>query len=231
MEHGYLVAHAEELIYTDFRDLDTTRIAPVAQRMVDAGTWLTPTLSTFKNIVKLWGDSAAAGPALARDEARLLTSGLHNYWTGGNPYKDRDPQIRDRIAAMYEFQIPLVRQLHEAGVTLLTGTDAPLPVMYPGWSLHDEIEELVGVGVSQLEAHAAATRNAGAFVRQYVDEEARFGTVEPGARADLILVAGDPLADLDLLRRPLGVMLRGRWLDREAIDALLDDLAAFAAER
>ena len=44
-----------------------------------------------------------------------------------------------------------------------------------------------------------------------------------GLRADLVLLAGDPLLDVNRAREPLGVMLRGRWLERAELDALLGD--------
>jgi imidazolonepropionase-like amidohydrolase len=86
--------------------------------------------------------------------------------------------------------------LHNAGVPVLTGTDANLqpgiPAMVPfGTSLHDELENLVEAGMSSVEALLAATvkpaRAFGLWDR---------GTIQAGMRADLVLVGGDPLADI-----------------------------------
>ena len=129
-----------------------------------------------------------------------------------------DGLTRDDLLA---FHVPLISTFHDAGVPMLTGTDAGLPGMVPGFSLHDEIVALNGVGLSSYEALAAATRNAGRFVRQHVDPSASFGTIQIGARADLILLDRDPRGSLDALRQPEGVMLRGRWFDRAALDLML----------
>jgi tetratricopeptide (TPR) repeat protein len=48
-----------------------------------------------------------------------------------------------------------------------------------------------------------------------------FGTIEVGKRADLVLVEGNPLADLSTARKPLGVMVAGRWLPPDMLSALL----------
>ena len=63
----------------------------------------------------------------------------------------------------------------------------------------------------------------GRFVREHVDEQASFGTLRVGARADLLLLSDDPRASLDVLRRPEGVMVRGRWLDAGALQRLLPE--------
>jgi imidazolonepropionase-like amidohydrolase len=67
----------------------------------------------------------------------------------------------------------------------------------------------------------AATSAPGRFVRERIDGASRFGVIESGARADLILAEGDPRDDLRTLREPLGVMARGTWYARAALAELL----------
>ena len=215
------LSHAEELIYTEFMSLDASALEPVARRMADAGTWLTPSLATFRNIAAQWGDPAGLAAALDRPEARFLPSGLRREWRSSE-WTERDPATRHRIDRMRDFHGPLVLTFHEAGVPLLAGTDAGLPGMFPGFALHDELGALTEAGLSNLDALTTATSNAGRFVRTYVDGRANFGTIRVGARADLLLLDADPRRELDTLRHPLGVMLRGAWLDRGALNALLD---------
>ena len=95
-----------------------------------------------------------------------------------------------------------------------------------------DVGELVRCGLSPYEALRTATANAGRFA----GSDPPFGIVAPGARADLLLVRGDPLDDVAHLRDPAGVMVRGRWLPRAELDALLEaqprlhtDEAAFVA--
>lgn len=94
-----------------------------------------------------------------------------------------------------------VRDLHEAGVTLVAGTDANAapgaPASVPhGTAVHRELELLVGAGLTPGEALHAATAQASSLFA-WRDR----GVVRPGARADLLLVEGDPLADISAVRR------------------------------
>jgi imidazolonepropionase-like amidohydrolase len=99
-----------------------------------------------------------------------------------------------------------VRELHRAGAQLLAGSDAGIDVVAPGSSLHDELAELVGAGLTPYQALRAATSEAGRFLGI-----AGLGTVTAGAPADLLLVEGNPLADLSRLRRFDGLVQRGAW--------------------
>jgi imidazolonepropionase-like amidohydrolase len=88
----------------------------------------------------------------------------------------------------------------QAGVPILAGTDANdsagTPARVPhGESLHRELELLVDAGLSTLEALLAAT----ALPARYFGLSDR-GTTEPGKRADLVLIDGDPLADIRATR-------------------------------
>jgi imidazolonepropionase-like amidohydrolase len=68
-------------------------------------------------------------------------------------------------------------------------------------------------------------RTATVNTARFLGREHEFGTIEVGARADLLLVDASPLDDLATLRRPRGVMLRGRWLTRQHLDDMLAGLA------
>jgi imidazolonepropionase-like amidohydrolase len=216
-----LVVHAEELIYTKFRALDTLAIPELAARTAQAGVWLTPTLTTFAGIVAQWGRPPAADSALGEGEGKTLPPSLKQYWTGSNPYVRRTTNA-DFVTRALAFQRPMVGMLYRAGVPLLAGTDTPLPVMLPGHSLHQEFVELERSGVDRWGALAAATANPGRFIATFVDHGSRFGTITPGSRADLLLVDGNPLDDPTVLVHPTGVMARGRWFDRPALDRMVE---------
>ena len=109
-------------------------------------------------------------------------------------------------ATILEQRRLFVGELLRAGAPLLAGSDAGIDVVAPGTSLHDELEELVAAGLSRYQALRAATSEAGRFF-----EIAGLGTVTVGAPADLLLVAGNPLADLSRLRRFDGLVHRGAW--------------------
>lgn len=103
-----------------------------------------------------------------------------------------------------------VRALHAAGVDILAGTDAPNPGTAHGISIHGELELLVRAGLEPAEALAAATavpaRRFGISDR---------GRIAPGLRADLLLVDGDPLADITATRAIAGVWKNGYLVERD----------------
>jgi imidazolonepropionase-like amidohydrolase len=101
--------------------------------------------------------------------------------------------------------VAVVRQMHEAGMTLLAGTDiaAERPV---GTTLHRELGLLVEAGLSPAEALRAATITPAQVLG--VDDD--LGTIEPGKLADLVLLDGDPLEDITNTRRIASVIARGR---------------------
>lgn len=101
----------------------------------------------------------------------------------------------------------VVRALHDTGVELLVGSDAGIGVVDPGASLIDELEEFAAAGIPRAEALRMATAGAARFL----GAEGEFGVVTAGARADLLLLDGDPGEDLAALAAPAGVMARGRW--------------------
>lgn len=100
-----------------------------------------------------------------------------------------------------------VRRMHEAGVPILAGTDAnatPVAPVPHGTSLHDELALLCEAGLTPREALLSATKEPAR--RLHLDDR---GRIEPGARADLVLVEEDPLVGLATLREPVAVWVGG----------------------
>jgi imidazolonepropionase-like amidohydrolase len=113
-----------------------------------------------------------------------------------------------------------VREVHResfrmalrVGVRIAMGTDAGTPFNRHGANA-EEVALMTECGMTPAEALLAATRNAA----ELLDIARDTGTVEPGKSADLIIVDGDPLADIRTLCRPgaiAGVLKGGRWVRR-----------------
>jgi imidazolonepropionase-like amidohydrolase len=131
------------------------------------------------------------------------------------------PETRDVAAKRWPVATKIVAALHRAGVPILAGTDAPMLGVYPGYSLHDELQRLVDSGFTPAEALRAATLGPAAFLGM-VEES---GSVASGKRADLVLLDADPRRDVRNTRRIDAVVLDGRLLRRSALDKLLADAA------
>lgn len=134
-----------------------------------------------------------------------------------------DPSSHDATVTSARWPVArrIVSSLHRAGVPVLAGTDAPMPRVYPGFALHDELELLVESGMSPHAALRAATLAPASFLG--IADAA--GSVAVGKRADLVLLDADPLIDIRNTRRIHAVVLDGRLLRRSALDALLANAA------
>jgi imidazolonepropionase-like amidohydrolase len=97
--------------------------------------------------------------------------------------------------------------MHQRGVPIGAGTDTPIFLGIPGYSLHGELEQLVASGLSPLEALRAATLRPAEFFGIEND----IGTVDPGKRADLVLLDANPLSNIANTRRITGVISKGRF--------------------
>ena len=98
-----------------------------------------------------------------------------------------------------------VGEFHAAGGRVVVGTDAGLPGVRFGGGVHRELALLVDSGLSPRQALRAATSDAARVLG--VDD---IGAVEPGRAADLVAVAGDPLADIRAARDVILVLRDGR---------------------
>jgi imidazolonepropionase-like amidohydrolase len=119
---------------------------------------------------------------------------------------DRDATEAD--ARGFENMLEFVRLCHRAGARIVIGSHSTVPKAERGWAYQREMELLAECGLTPMEVVGAATRNNADFF----GVSARLGTVEPGKLADLVLIDGDPLKDIQALRRVERVMLNGRWI-------------------
>jgi len=113
-------------------------------------------------------------------------------------------------------------QMQAAGVTLVTGTDLSF-LHPPGFSLHDELDMLVASGLTPAEVLRAATINCANLFPSL-----GAGAVAPGKPADFLLLNGNPLASIRNVHDIAAVVVRGRLLNRRALDRILADAARLA---
>jgi imidazolonepropionase-like amidohydrolase len=102
-----------------------------------------------------------------------------------------------------------VRRAHKAKIPIAMGTDAGTPFNCHGENLK-EMELLLKTGLTPMEAIVATTRTAAEVLRL----EKKIGTLEKGKLADLIVVDGNPLKDIDLLQKKdkiLAIMKEGQF--------------------
>lgn len=181
---------------------------------VAAGTWTVPTFAITYGQIR----SADPDAYFALPEAAYLPLWADSWRQGLDRYEPNRPFFEQQLREKGAF----AHALASAGAGVLIGTDAPNPFVTPGYSIHDELKAFSDIGFSNREILRIATVEAARFV----GEEGKMGVIARGARADLILLRGDPVADLAVLREPIGVMVNGHWHDRIAIEAALAQQAA-----
>ena len=160
---------------------------------------------------------------LARPENRYLpTEYIESVRRGEEKHQVQLAGMEPLAAFKYDVDRWVLRELHDAGVLLVAGTDAGTGGMgiVPGTSLHDELQILVEQGFSPYEAIATSTVNASIVAGRMTGDD-DFGTIEVGQRADLILVRDNPLTCLEGIREPLGVMAAGRWYPQEVLREMI----------
>jgi len=139
-----------------------------------------------------------------------------------NLYQTMPEEHRSGINKGYEsFQRPFTLAFHEAGGKMLTGTDALLPGIVHGFSIHKELEELVAVGISPFEALKASTTNA----IEFLGELENAGTVELGKISNLLLLEENPLESISNSRKIYGILVKDRWIPKEEVKSRLDNIS------
>ena len=206
------------------------RLRELAGRTRAAGVWNVPTAYLWETLFGY--DSASA--YLAHPELRYVSPQTRQAWA--NAKRNRVAQdvaagITPRTVAEHlRLRRVLLRALSDSGAGLLMGTDSPQIFNVPGFALHRELRLMREAGLTPYQVLESGTRNVARYASEALKQDGRFGTVAVGNRADLVLLEGNPLADLGNVERRAGVMVRGRWVPREEIDRGLAELAARHAQ-
>ena len=204
------------------RHADRSRMAGLVAHTLRSGAAVVPTETLLENA------------AQARRDLSVLMRRPQNVWLPPQLLDNYGRQLQ-RFArldfdpeALERLRKELLLALHGGGVPVLLGADAPQIMNVPGASTHRELASYVAAGLSPREALATGTTNVAA----HLGEVGRMGQIVPGAEGSLILLRANPLDDIDNSRSIEGVLLRGSWLGRARLDAMLDDIKArYAAAR
>ncbi|SDJ56667.1 Imidazolonepropionase [Lentzea albidocapillata subsp. violacea] len=193
--------------------------------MADRGTWQSPTLFVERNMSRSL--ETITNDPVALERMRYIPVGLRAQWQqimSGRPA--RSPEEVAELQKFGDARMRLLRQMHEAGVGVVAGTDAGFAYVFPGFSLHDELALLVQAGLSPAQALQAATRDAA----RCVGREHESGTVTPGKQADLVVLDADPSRDITNVSRVHAVVSRGRYLGPADRTRILREIEAAAQE-
>ncbi len=198
-----------------FGSQDPERCGTVIAALAEAQVFQTPTLA-----LNTRGALRQFLEPRQRDPFQHLPTVVRDKW---NTFADgaADTPIDPAYVAFAEWSLAMVKQLHEAGVPIMAGTDTPIGLLTPGFSLHLEMEMLVKAGLSPQEALASATLRPAEFFGL----QDKMGTIEVGKSSELVLLTANPLTDIANTRTVDTVITRGTVLGRADLDALLEGAA------
>jgi len=191
------------------------REAPALYRtFIRNGTWIDPTF-----VAEYAGAERADLAARADRRRDAVPASVRQSWERTWPLAAESETAVTRKRNYFQTQLRWAAAMRVAGVRFLAGTDLGVRDIYPGSSLHDELEWLVKIGFSPLEALRAATENPAMVVRRARTS----GSVDIGKVADLVVLDANPIADINNARKIRYVVLSGRLLDRQRLDSLIAD--------
>jgi imidazolonepropionase-like amidohydrolase len=209
--------------YADTFDVATAR--RVYARLAELGTAVSPTLygSTTLANLDLDDHSHDAGLAYVGPGIRATYD-----WRVQRAAQATPQQVEDRhfVKEVTSRTLPMLR---DAGVTILTGTDAGFlnSFNYPGFSLHDEMALYVTLGLTPREALMGSVVDGPRFLGQ----GERYGAVAAGKAADLLVLEANPLADIAATRGVHDVVLRGRLIDAAELERMRGEIRARVSAR
>ena len=196
---------------TDTRDL--TRFTLVGERAtsLDLGskpvrdffdllrrkrTVIAPTLTAFEDLFV--GEQGKVPPGLEDIAARLPLISQRAFLMGGLQVSSAEQ--RARYLATYDKLLAMVKAMHDAKLHVVLGTDH-----IGGLMLHHEMALFVRAGITPAKVLEMATLGAARAMRT----DGKVGTIAAGRRADLVVIDGDPLADIRAIRAVVSTMRAG----------------------
>jgi imidazolonepropionase-like amidohydrolase len=208
-----------EHLGADGAPLDEAKLTEIVRLTKKQGAWIVPTMALWETLLGV----ASVEKLISYPELKYMPPQMVQNWEKAHRARQANPQFdRKKAELTAANRKRILKALHDGGVPVIFGTDAPQQFSVPGFSVHREMALMLESGLTPYQILLTATRNAG----EYHKNKARFGTVAAGSRADLILVGGDPLKDLSNVARRAGVMVRGRWLAEDEIQKRLASIAA-----
>ncbi len=175
--------------FEEWQSSDRQETLAYAPSLARTGMFLIPTLVWFEALTKRSEYSPDQFPLVDR-----LPNPIMNSWRNPRPLSEMDSWIRGASSTLERLK-EFLPAFVSSGGKVVTGTDSPLLGVFPGTSVHREMELLVDANLKPLEAIQSATRNASELMN-----DNRIGTIEKGKLADLVILKEDPLRNIKAVR-------------------------------
>lgn len=195
-------------------EVDQNRLPELIKMTLKNKTWVAPTLTLFD---RYFGYVPADSFRLAPEMKYLPGLQIQQWVTQKKLLESQGLLSKANVQPYLAFRNQLFLSLHEAGVPMIMSSDSPQVFNVPGFSIHHEIEMMSKAGMSNLEILRTGTINPAL----YFDQKGDWGVIKKGAAADFVLVEKNPLEELSTMKRPIMVVMGGKFYDRARLDAEL----------
>jgi cytosine/adenosine deaminase-related metal-dependent hydrolase len=200
--------------------IDTAKLNEVVRLTKQAGAWIVPTMALWETLQ----GTLDLQTVTSYPELKYMPANQRQTWTEQHRARLANPNFNaDAGKRVIQNRMIILKALHQGGVPILLGTDAPQQFSVPGFSIHREMKRMIDAGMSPYEVIKSGTQNVGTYFKS----RDTFGTIAVGSRADFILVDANPLENVANIARRSGVMVRGKWIPETDIQARLAKISGF----
>ena len=195
---------------------DKEQIAEAVAKTKAAGAWIVPTETLMVHMA----GKTTIEDLVARPEMKYMSKAQVTAWADAARNFRATPNFTEEQRKQWlTLRRELLKSMHEAGVGILLGSDAPQIFNVPGFSIHREMVIMVDNGLTPAQVLTAGS----AAVAKYFNLD-HSGRIENGHNADMVLLRANPLSDISNTRRIEGVMVAGRYYDADTIESWLSDI-------
>lgn len=216
------IAHVEEFmnIFNNEQKTSIDFLEKAVKDIKTSGIYVSPTLGIFQMISR-YSDKKKFSILIEDDNLKYLPNHYSSYWKSDKiNYRTNSwfttKESLARLEKELKWQKDFTLRLHNKGVPLMAGSDT-YGLFLPGFSLHHELELIHSSGLSTYETLKTATVNPA----RYLNTIALSGTITEGKLADIVLLDKNPLEDIKNTKTILGVVIKGKWLNRKKLNEML----------
>jgi imidazolonepropionase-like amidohydrolase len=194
-------------------EVDPVVLQTVFQRLHTSGLTVCPTVVTFKAGTNMRVIQAGDFP-----NSEYISKRVRETW------KLLWSQQNDLPDFIWQNWGQMVKQLNQAGVPLMIGTDLMVPGIIPGYSVHEEMAIWQQAGIPPTDV----LRSASIVPAKFMGLDNRLGSIAEGKTASLVLVRANPLKDIRNALQIEGVFLRGHYFNHDDLNQLLHEAKELA---